>query len=65
MSIYIRCLNCQKSIDGNVYVYSIEHYGYNICIRCQRWLDSKMERTTQKVVDLYFALKKKEVLNLI
>ena len=57
MSIYMRCLNCHKSIDGNVYVYSIEHYGYNICIRCQGSLDSQLEFTTNEVVDLYFALK--------
>lgn len=57
MSIYMRCLNCHKSIDGNVYVYSIENYGYNICIRCQGWLDCQLEFTTNEVVDLYFALK--------
>ena len=59
MSVYMRCLNCYKSIDGNVYIYSIEHYGHNICIKCQRWLDRQIENTTREVVDLYFALKRK------
>ena len=57
MRIYMRCLNCHNSIDGNVYVYSRENYGYNICMRCQIWLDSQMEFTTPEVVNLYFALK--------
>lgn len=55
MSIYMRCLNCHKSIDGNVYLYSKEHYGFNICIKCQKWLDHQI--TTNEVLDLYFALK--------
>ena len=55
----MRCLNCYKSIDGNIYIYSIEHYGHNICKKCQRWLDSQIEYTTREVIDLYFALKRK------
>ena len=53
----MRCLNCCKSIDGNVYIYSKENFGYHICMPCQKWLKMQMEYTTPEVVDLYFALK--------
>ena len=57
MSIYMRCLNCCKSIDGNVYLYSKENFGYHICMPCQKWLIRQLKHTTNEVVDLYFALK--------
>lgn len=57
MSIYMRCLNCCKSIDGNVYLYSKENFGYHICMPCQKWLKHKLKHTTNEVIDLYFALK--------
>lgn len=59
MSIYMRCLNCHKGIDGNVFLYSRENYGYNICIKCQSWLKRLLEHTTNEVVNLYFALKQR------
>ena len=39
-------------------MFILEHYGYNICIRCQGWLDSQLEFTTNEVVNLYFDVKK-------
>lgn len=52
-------MHCGCKISYEVYDYSMLHYGYQLCISDQRWIDGMIEEkiTTIQTMNLYLALK--------
>lgn len=60
MSPYVRknvCIECENSIDNNVFDYSISKYGIPLCRDCQDWFLEMREEATPESLVLYFALR--------
>jgi len=57
------CVECNVTIDSKVLNYSIEHFRHPLCRECQDWLRDIHEYSsaTEESINLYFALKKREV----
>jgi hypothetical protein len=55
------CLHCYSHIDERVHEYSATTYGFTLCISCQKWYKSKINKTTPETIKLYFSLKKRGV----
>src|SRR5688572_8824642 len=55
------CIECDSMIDGNVFSYSVEHFGLALCIDDQRWLKQMAKQTTFETICLYFALRERGV----
>ena len=53
------CLHCHSYIDENVYTYSTNNYGYELCYTCQRSINSN--NSTAEARELYLSLKRRGV----
>ncbi|MEO7044116.1 MAG: hypothetical protein ABI091_02330, partial [Ferruginibacter sp.] len=55
----MRCLECDCSIQKDVYHYSIEHFGFPLCRNHQNWLRkiTQSNSVTPEAIVLYFLLK--------
>jgi very-short-patch-repair endonuclease len=55
------CLECGGPISPTVNDYSMEHFGVPLCFDHQNWIREYIHETTEEVISLYFALKKRGV----
>lgn len=55
------CCNCGQRIDNRVQQFSLDHFGYALCIPCQECLRDRIEMTTPHTLALYFLLRKKNI----
>lgn len=57
------CIQCNSKIDLRVFNYSIENYRHPLCRSCQEWFEDILEYSTatDEAIDLYFALRQREV----
>jgi very-short-patch-repair endonuclease len=57
------CVQCKMYIDKRVFKYSMENYRHPLCRDCQDWLEDILEYSsaTDEAIDLYFALKLRDV----
>jgi len=57
------CVECNTKIDLRVFNYSVENYRHPLCRPCQDWFKDILEYSsaTDQAIDLYFALKDREV----
>lgn len=53
------CLECDCQLPGNVYHYSVQHFGVALCIKHQQWI--KNHSATNQAITLYFLLKQNGV----
>lgn len=64
MSRYHRdlyCLNCNESVYQNVFDYSVHNFGIPLCRPCQNWAKEISNQTTFETMQLYFALRERNV----
>ncbi len=64
MKCYAKPLNCQHChchIDQWVYDFSINTYGFHLCIPCQKLFENYSVITTRETIQLYFSLKDRGV----
>jgi len=55
----MHCTECNCSIYSNVYSYSINKYGFPLCMNHQRWIDN--HKATEEAIVLYLLLKERSV----
>lgn len=56
-----KCLECDCYIDIRVFEYSSDKWGIPLCIAHQHWIKEIEEETTGETLELYFALKERQV----
>lgn len=59
MKTNLNCLECGKQLTDGISEFSIDVYGYPLCLKHQAYIDESS--AAQHAIDLYFALKSKKI----